>query len=507
MAHADNKRIAKNTLYLYFRQILSILISFYTVRVVWQVLGIDNYGIYQVVAGVVMMFQFINNAMVASSQRFISYELGRGGGEQLQKVFSISVTVHFIIGGIIVILAETVGLWFLNAHLNIPAERMTAANWVYQCSVLSFFVSVISVPYNSCIVAHEHLNIYGIYGVIEVLLKLFIVFMLMALPGDKLIVYALLVLAVSVFMRLLYGRYCARHFEECKFRFSRDGGLIRNMFSFAGWSFVGNIGYSARDYGLTIVLNMFFNVAVNAAKGVASNIGSVVNSFASNFSMSVNPQITKRYAAGEYDSMMSLVHHGCRIAPLLLMIIAIPVIVAAPQILHLWLGDVAPFTIPFLRWTLVMALIDSYVSPITSSLQATGRIRNFQICICFILLMTLPVSILLLEFWENPVIIMYVCCASSAIALITRILLLRREIHFSLRRFSAKVFVPTLTVFVLSLTAQWFVYQLFPQNIWALFAFGACSVAISLTLTYAIGLRPNERTMALQFIQRKLHLK
>lgn len=507
MSIIDNKRIAKNALYLYFRQIFSILVNFYTVRVVWQVLGIDNYGIYQVVAGVVLMFQFINNAMVASSQRFISFELGRGGGDRLQRAFSISVIVHFIIGGIIVLLAETVGLWFLNSHLNIPAERMSAANWVFQCSVLSFFISVISVPYNSCIVAHEHLNIYGIYGVIEVLLKLGIVFLLMTLPGDKLVVYAILVLSVSVVMRILYGRYCLKHFSECRFRFAKDGALIKNMFSFAGWSFLGNMGFSGRDYGQTIVLNMFFNVAVNAAKGVASSIGGVVNSFSHNFTMSVNPQITKRYAAEEYESMITLVHHGCRFASLLLMIIAVPVIVAAPQILRLWLGEIAPYTISFLRWTLVMATIDSYVSPITCALQATGRIRNFQIIVCLIMLLTLPVSIALLEFWSNPILVMYVCCASSVVALMARILLLHREISFSLRKFVRQVFGPTVLVFALSMSAQWPVYSLFPNNIWGLIGFGFTSITISLTLTYIIGLRQNERAIAIKTIRSKLHIK
>ncbi|MDE6008450.1 MAG: lipopolysaccharide biosynthesis protein, partial [Muribaculaceae bacterium] len=273
MPSADNKRIAKNTMFLYIRMLLSIGVNFYTVRVIWQVLGVDNYGIYNVVGGIVLMFAFLQNAMIASSQRFISFELGKGVTGNLQKVFSLSLTVHFLLALIILVLAETIGLWFLNYKMNIPTDRMMAANWVYQCSILAFCVSVISVPYSASIVAHEHMKAYGYFGIIDVVLRLLIVLALIVIPFDKLIVYAILVLCVSLIMRLINSLYCRRYFSSCHYKYYKDKHLIKDMLSFAGWSFIGNMGFSVRDQGLNILINLFFNVAVNAAKGVASQVG------------------------------------------------------------------------------------------------------------------------------------------------------------------------------------------------------------------------------------------
>ena len=333
MSKEDNKRIAKNTLFLYVRMILTIAVNFYAIRVIWKVLGVDDYGIYGLVGGIVAMFAFVNNAMVASSQRFISFELGRGNTERLNKVFCLSVTVHFMLAVAITVLAETGGLWLLNARLNIPPERMYAANWVFQCSVLAFAVNVISVPYNACIVAHEHMKAYGYFGILEVLLKLAIVFLLIILPFDKLITYSLLILGVTVIMRIIYGAYCRRHFPEARYRFVTDHHLMRDMFSFAGWSFVGNLGFSVRDQGLNIVLNLFFNTALNAVRTISMQIGGTISGFAQNFQMAINPQITKRYAAGEIGPMMDLVFAGCRYSVILMMMVVVPFLFATEQVL------------------------------------------------------------------------------------------------------------------------------------------------------------------------------
>lgn len=357
---------------------MSIVVNLYTVRLLWQVLGVDDYGIYNLVGGIVLMFAFLNNAMIASSQRFISFELGRGDSERLRKTFSISVSVHVLLAVLVFVLAETIGLWFLNYKLNIPVGRMSAANWVYQCSVMAFLLNIVSVPYNACIVAHEHMKVYGYFGILDVMLKLGIVLLVARLPGDSLIEYALLILAVSATMRLIYGVYCSRHFEECKFSKFKDRALMREMFSFAGWSFLGNMGFSVRDQGINILLNVFFNVAVNAAKGIANQVGGVINGFASNFTMAVNPQITKRYATGEVESMMNLVYNGCKLSLILMSIVVIPLIVSAPVVLRLWLGEVAPYTVGFLQLVLLLSLIECVVSPITTSIQATGMIRSFR---------------------------------------------------------------------------------------------------------------------------------
>lgn len=435
MGVIDSKRIAKNTLFLYFRMGLTIIVNLYTVRVIWEVLGVDNYGIYNVVGGIVLMFQFLNNAMVASSQRFISYELGSGNIERLKNVFAISLRVHYILGVGIYLLGETIGLWFLNCRLNIPLDRMFAANCVYQCSLLAFFVSVISVPYNSCIVAHEHMKVYGYMSILDVVLRLIAVFLLVIIPFDKLISYAVLMLVVQIIIRLLYQVYCRIHYIECKYVRANDKGLMKDMFAFAGWSFVGNMGFSLRDPALNMILNIFFNVAMNAAKGIANQVTTALNGFTSSFTMALNPQIIKSYAVGDRDSMMQLVFRGCKFSFLLVCVLVIPIMVCCRELLEVWLGSVEPYTVGFINIMLIAVMVDSMVGPITTSLQAIGDIRKFQIVIAIIMLLCIPAAWIWLKIDAFPYAVVIVSLISSIVALIARLLLLREQIVFSLRDF------------------------------------------------------------------------
>lgn len=501
MPSADNKRIAKNTLFLYVRMFLTIVVNLYAVRVIWQVLGVDDYGVYNVVGGIVTMFAFLNNAMVASSQRFISFELGTGDNERLKKVFCISVTVHILLAITILLLAETIGLWFLNEKLNIPAGRMSAANWVYQCSIIAFMINVVSVPYNACIVAHEHMKAYGYFGILEVIMKLAIVFLLLAIPFDKLITYAVLVVCVSAIMRLIYGIYCRRNFSECRYKLISDHHLMRDMFSFAGWSFIGNLGFSVRDQGLNIVVNLFFNVAVNAAKGVVMQIGSAVNGFAQNFQMALNPQITKRYASGDIASMVNLVFYGCKYSAMLMMFIVVPLFFASEHILKLWLGYLAPYTVGFMRLVLIMVFIDSVIGPVTTALQATGRIKWFQIIVSIIMLANIPMAWLWLKFDVNPYVVMYVSIITSVIAFIARLILLRREIYFSFRAYFSKVFFRIIPVLITAGGISWWIYDKFPQNLMGLVSYVALSSLLIAILSYIIGLEYHEKKLIIQIIK------
>lgn len=507
MPSADNKLIAKNTLFLYVRMFLTILVNLYAVRVIWQVLGVDDYGIYNIVGGIVTMFAFINVAMVTSSQRFISFELGSGNKERLKKVFSISMTVHTLIAILIWILAETIGLWFLNAKLNIPADRMIAANWVYQCSIIAFIINIVSVPYNACIVAHEHMKVFGYFGILEVILKLAIVFLLIIIPFDKLISYAILIVCVSAVMRLVYWYYCKQHFEECNYRFVHDGKLMKEMFSFAGWSFIGNLGFTVRDQGLNIILNLFFNVAVNAAKGIAGQIGITINGFASNFQMALNPQITKRYASCDYEGMMELVFAGCKYSVLLMTLIVVPLIVAAEPILTLWLGEVAPYTVGFLQLTLCLVLLESIVNPVTTALQATGKIRNFQIIISVIMLMNLPIAWIWLNFDSNPYLIMVVSIIMSVIGIFARLILLHYLVSYSYRKYFFDVILKIIPVVAISFIFSLCTYPVFPQKILYLILWGIVSCTITFAVTYIFALKKSEKELVKGFILRKLAKK
>ncbi|MDE6791508.1 MAG: lipopolysaccharide biosynthesis protein, partial [Muribaculaceae bacterium] len=444
MPSADNKRIAKNTMFLYIRMLLSIGVNFYTVRVIWQVLGVDNYGIYNVVGGIVLMFAFLQSAMIAASQRFLSFELGKGENGNFQRVFSQSLTVHVILAISVLILAETVGLWFLNTRLNIPGGRLYAANWVYQCSILSFCVAIISVPYSATIVAHEHMKAYGYFGILEVILKLLIVFALLIIPFDKLIVYSILVLSVAIIMRIINGIYCRQHFSHTRFQYNKDTNLMKEMLSFAGWSFVGNIGLSIRDQGINILINMFFNVAINAAKGIASQISGVVYGFASNFQMAINPQITKKYAAGDTEGMMNLVFLGSRFAAFMMGIFVLPLIWGANSVLHVWLGDVAPFTAIFMQLGLLIALIDSLANPLVTALQAIGKIRKFQLVISAIMICNIPIAWVWLWLGGKPYSVMFVLILTALIALASRLILLHEQIIFSYTQYLRKVIFPVI---------------------------------------------------------------
>lgn len=501
---ASNKRIAKNTLFLYVRMGLSILVNLYTVRVIWQVLGIDNYGIYNLVGGIVLMFQFLNSAMVVSSQRFISFELGKGNLDKLRKVFSISVTVHYLLAGAILLLAETLGLWFLNAKLNIPPDRMVAANWVYQCSILAFLVTVISVPYNACIVAHEHMKAYGYFGILEVLLKLGIVFLLMVIPFDKLITYAVLVLIVQVSIRIIYQIYCRRHFPECHYNYTRDPHLMRDMFSFAGWSFLGNMGFSVRDQGLNILINMFFNVAMNAAKGIAFQVANVIRNFSTNFQMALNPQITKLYATGEIDRMLLLLSRGCKFSFLLVMIIAVPLYFKAEYVLQLWLGNVDSNMVVFLQLSLITVLIESVVTPIVTTLQATGNIRRFQIIISIIMILNIPAAWIWLKIDLNPYSVMWVTIITSLIGIVARLVLLKEQIGFSLKWFIRITCQPLIVPFILTTIPLYFLSSIFDKNTIAnLVLFVGCTLILSTGSIYVFGLTKRERNVINDILKTK----
>lgn len=506
MSSIENKRIASNTIILYLRLILTIVVNLYSVRIIWEVLGVDNYGIYNVVGGIVMMFAFLNTAMIASSQRYISFELGTGNIERLRNVFCISMSIHFLLAIAILILGETVGLWFLNYRLNIPLERMNAANWVYQLSILTFIITVISVPYSASVVAHEHMKTFGYFGIIDVLLKLGLVYLLPIIPFDKLIVYAFLILLETLIIRILYKFYCNKNFEECHYRYIKDPHLMREMFSFAGWSFIGNLGFSVRDQGLNILINIVFNVAVNAAKGIASQIGSVVLGFAQSFQMAVNPQITKRYAKGDYQSMIDLVFNGVKFCGILILFIVVPFFFACEQVLIIWLGDIAPYTVGFVRLTLVMMLVESMVGPITTAIQATGRIKWFQILISIIMVSSIPIALFLIKIDKNPYIVLLVTIGTSLIAFITRLILLRREFYFSILTLVKMICARIFPILLLSAVFAYEIYKIFEHNITGLILYSICTSIFIGILTIAIGLDTKERVFLKNIIKEKINV-
>ena len=307
---SNSKRIAKNTLMLYFRQILIMLVSLYTVRVVLNVLGAEDYGIYNVVAGVVTMFSFLSGAMATASQRYFSFDLGKNDTEHLKTTFSVTFQIYLLLAFAIIVLAETVGLWFVNNKLVIPAERMNAANWIFQAAIVSFLLTLITTPYMACIIAHENMNVYAYVSIVEAGLKLAIVFLLKVLPYDKLIVYGLLLASVALINTSIYRLYCHKHYSECKFRFVKDRLLFKEIISYSGWNLFGTVANVAKNQIINILLNIHFGAIVNAARGIASQVNVAVSSFGQNFTTALRPPIIKSYASNEKESAFSLVFRG-----------------------------------------------------------------------------------------------------------------------------------------------------------------------------------------------------
>lgn len=483
--------------------IFILLVNLYTVRVIWDVLGQRDYGLYSVVGGLVTMFAFLNNAMVSSSQRFLSYELGTGNTQQLQKVFRISTFIHQLIAISIFILGETLGFWFVNTKLNIPPGRELAANWVFQCSLGALIFTILSVPYNASIVAHEHMKIYGYFGIIEAVLKLLIVFVLYIIPGDKLIIYAILVLSVTGTMRIGYTIYCKKKFVECTSKEKKDYNILRSMVSFAGWSFLGNMGITFKEQGLNVILNLYFNVAINASKAIASQIGGATNAFVGYFQMAMNPQITKRYASGEISSMLLLITRGCKYSLLLMSAMIIPLYSLAPQILEIWIQDAQPLTIGFVRLSLIVCLLESIVGPITTTLQATGKIKYFQIIISIIALSNLPIAWVLLKFYAYPYIVMFVSMGTSVIATFFRIYLLHKEIQFSYKSFLMRVFSTSIPLIIIFFGISAYLTIQFQHHTIILIS---CNVMIEVTFlvcVYLLVLNNSERVFLKNLIRIK----
>lgn len=429
----NNKRIAKNTLLLYFRMLFSMGVSLYTSRVVLNALGVEDYGIYNVVGGVVAMFSLISASLSSATSRFFTFELGKNNHAELRNLFSTAITIHLVLAVTVMLLAEVLGVWFLNYHLNIPTSRMPAANWVFQCSILSFAVGVLSVPFNASIIAHERMNAFAYIGILDVVLRLCLIICLANFPffSDKLIVYAIMLSCVSLFMQSIYMSYCRRHFTECRFRMSWNRSLINKMSSFAGWNFIGCSSAVLKDQGVNILLNMFCGPAVNAARGISYSVNAAVGSFVGNFMTALNPQITKSYASGNYQYMESLAQWGSRFSFYILLILALPILFETDFVLKLWLKDYPEHTANFVRLVLVLSMVDSLSNTLITLQLATGKIRNYQLAVGGMLLMNFPVSYIFLKLGYAPEVTMVVAIVLSLACLFLRLTFLRWMVKLS----------------------------------------------------------------------------
>lgn len=496
---ANNKLIVKNTMLLYVRMLFIMAVQLFTSRVVLNTLGVVDYGLYNVVGGIVTMFTFLNWAMVTSTQRYITFELGKGNMQRLKEVFTTCVQIHLIISLIIIFLGETVGLWFLYEKMVIPEDRFTAAMWVYQLSILTMCVQVMSVPYNSDIVAHEQMGVFAAISVIEVVLKLAVVYMLVIGDFDKLILYAILIAAIQLLIRFFYTKYCNKHFIESRLIRTFDKQLAKEMSKFMGWNIWGNLAATLFGTGLNLLLNVFFGPVVNAARAVAVQVETAIAQFSSNFLMAVNPQITKLYAQGNLQDMHKLLFRASKFTFILMLAISLPVVIETEMILKVWLKIVPDYTVIFLRLLLAIVIIDSVARPLMTAAAATGDVKLYQSLIGGILLSIVPIAYVVLKLGGSPASVYVVHLVICIIAFLTRLWVIKPMIKLSIRQYFCSVILRCMLVMAVSLPLCLLVKHLLPDGILYTIIVCAFCVLVASSISYLLGLDRGER----QFVNAK----
>lgn len=497
--------IAKNTIFLYGRLLFTMFITFFTSRVVLQVLGVEDFGIYNVVGSVVAMFTFLNSGMIQASQRFMSYEMGKGDNNSMKDVFSSSLLIHIIIALIVFVGVESIGVWFLNVKMNISPDRLYAANWVLQCSLLAFSVQVITVPFLANIISHEQMGIYAIIGLFDAILKLLAIYLVKMTIYDNLIFYAILLLVVPTLELIAYSIYCKKKFAEVSFRPRYVKKMFRGILGFAGWSFIGNIGFTGRSAGVNIVINMLCGVAVNAARGIAYQVSSAIVGFASNFQMAIVPQITKRYAANDYHSMMSLVLRGSKLSFILLSLMALPLCIRADYVLKLWLGSVPQYTMEFVFLVMIVSIFDSMAIPLGKAIDATGNIKWFQIIVSIVMLLDIPVSYVILKFGVAPYLVLLGSIGISLLGLAVRIVIVKKRFQiFSVVGFLNDVFLRCIIAASLSYSICLYINQFIPEGFIGLLLVCLITSFVNIILFYFLALNKEEKSAFKNLILNKL---
>lgn len=501
----SNRRIAKNTILLYMRMILMMGIGLFTSRVILQTLGVNDYGLYNAVGGVLGMFNFVTNSMSTAISRYLTYELGRGDKEHLRVVFSTSINIQFAIAAFIVLVAGTAGWWFLNYKMNIPDGRMVAANWVLFCSIFSLAVSVVNVPYGASVVSHERMNVFAYMSILDATLKLAIVYALYVSPFDKLKSYAVLLLVVSLFMRYIYYKYCTKHFAECHYKFVYDKKLIKEMTSFAGWSFFGNGAWVLNTQGVSILVNIFFGVALNAARGIASQIEGVASTFVNNFMAAMNPQITKLYAAGDLPNMHTLVCRGARFSFFLMMFFGIPSCLEAEKLLGLWLGMVPGYTVLFARLAFIASVCTLLGNTLVTAQYSTGNIKRYQIVVSLVGAWVFPLTWLAFKLGGDPSWTYIVHSAVYFLLVFVRIYLVKDMIQMPAWMYIKDVILRGALVASLSFILPFAIYVTMPPTYTRFILVWVVSIIVSGIIIYWVGMDAVERNGIKQLLNRIFH--
>ncbi len=473
--------------------IFTMAVSLYTSRIVLNVLGVSEFGIYNVIGGVVMMFSSINTTMATAVQRFMNFEMGKKNIKGLNDIFNTSVIIHFFIAAIAFVLLETIGVWFLNTQMNIDPTRMEAANWVLQFSILAFIVTILSVPYDAVIIANEHMQAFAIISIVEVSLKLFIAFSVAWFDFDKLKLYAVLTFGVSLILRIIYGTYSKKHFPEAKFKWEWHKNLFKKMLSFAGWNLIGVSSTLIRTQGINVILNLFFGTLINAAMGITNQVKQAVDNFTNNFLMALNPQITKSYASNDFEYLFKLIFNGSKYAFYLVFLITLPLLIETEYILQLWLKHVPDYTVIFVRLALIVSIIESLSKTLIQTMFATGKIKKYQIFVGSVTILNLPLSILFLYMGFEPQITLIIGITIAIFALIVRLNLLKTMVNLSISKYVNEVILIVILVSLLSLILPLTVGYFIQTELLKFILVSITSIISVFFTVYFVGLTKYER--------------
>ena len=479
-------------------------VSLYTSRIVLEQLGVEDYGIYNVVGGVVTMFSFLNGAMSQSTQRFLSFQLGKNNLENVRNVFENSLFIHLLIAVVVFVLAETIGVWFLNEEMTIPVAKMKSANWVLQFSLFSFMCSIMAVPFNAMIIAYERMNIYAYVSIASTIMKLLIVYLLVIAPNNKLELYAALGFGVTVLEAMFYGLFCKFKFNTFSLKCRRDKKLFKELSGFAGWNLFGNIAWICKGQGVNIVLNIFYGPILNAAYSVSTQVNNAVNTLVQNFTMALNPQLVKNYASEKYSEMNVLIIRSTKFAFMLTLLVAVPIFFNADKILHVWLKTVPPNAIIFTQLITILALVESFGNVMGNAIFASGKIKIYQILVGITILLNLPFSWLVLKNGYNPYCVFIVAIILGCTTVVERLLILKKNIpSFSVRLFIKKVFFRLFLLLIPICAVLWLAYEydfLTKVNLFINVSLIILTVAI---FEFVIGLTKDERNKIISMISQK----
>lgn len=489
----NNKRIAKNTMMLYIRMFIMLAVGLYTSRVVLHVLGASDYGIYNIIGGIVVLFSFFNNALKIPTQRFLNFNLGKKDIDSVHRVFCMSMNAYFILSFIFFVLAETIGLWFVITQLNIPTNRSNAALWAYQFSVITFIVNLLRIPYNATIIAYERMDFYAYVSLIEVILKLAVVYLLYITPYDKLIIYALLYTIIPIMMNITYKIYCNKKFAITRYKPIWDSKIFRSLFGFSGWSLFGSIANMSAQQGINILVNIFYGVTVNAAVGIANQVTTNVYQFISNFQTAFQPQIVKTYAANEKENFYGLIFRSAKFSYYMMFLLALPIILTTQDILEIWLVEVPEYTAIFCQLILGFLIIECVAAPLWMAVQATGNIKRYQILMAICIFMNFPLTYIVFKIGMPVYYAWIIRIFVNLITISVRCMYMKKYLDFPIYIFFEKVIRPIFIVSIISIPIPFLISTTIASGIKNIITVTIGSILISLFFIYILGLNVNEK--------------